>query len=237
MESNNTLAGLPEPGIITSKTEAQLAAAEAAGELPTKALVCASDSDVLEWCPNSSERRIVGAVISSGGQDYLVGTDGTQYPMIWMVGTIQEGMVAGEVQSRIEVDSGSDTVDHAEILWTTNCWYAGDPDVPDNALASQRFVDYAVDSEVYSTGVDGDASAESFSVLYPLLTNLFFALAGEASYTEAAGNTVTADEMVCMTFAESLGVIAVEIKLHSSRLGSTGSRYRQISVTPYSAAA
>lgn len=171
------------------------------------------------------------------GESFLIGPDGTTlYPATWVIGGIEEGYVAGSPQSAIQVDSGSDTADHAQVLWIANCTLAGNPDTEDDALASERMVDYATDSEVYKSGVDGGTSGESFALRYPAgLTMLHFGLAGGGSYTVAAGNTLTGTQMVLMTFPEADGVVAVEIKLLTATLGTTGKRYRQIMVTPYSA--
>jgi len=146
-------------------------------------------------------------------------------------------MIAGEPNALVAVDSGSDTTHHAQILWTPNCTLAGNPDSPDDALASARMVAYATEAEVYKSGVDGASSGESFALRYlGGLTQLHFGLAGGGSYTVAAGNVLTGTQMVRMSFPDAAGVIAVEIKLLTATLGTSGYRYRQIAVTPYSAA-
>lgn len=177
-------------------------------------------------------------LLVSGGVEYLVGADGvTQYPLVFVVGTIEEGAIAGTPNALVAVDSASDTTDHAQILWTVNCTVAGNPDTPDSALASTRFVAYATDAEVYKTACTGGTSSEAFFPRYPALWCIHFALAGGGSYTVAAGNTMTGTQMVLMTFAEADNCVAAEIRLGAARLGTSGYRYRDIIVTPYSAAA
>lgn len=168
--------------------------------------------------------------------DYLIGPDGTLYPLVFVVGTIQEGTIAGETNCLVAVDSGSDTTDHAQILWTVNCTLAGNPDTSDDALASSRFANYSTDSEVYKTACTGGTSSEALFPRYDALWMIHFALAGGSSYTLAAGNTCTGTEMVVMTFDEAANCVAAEIRLGASRLGTSGQRYRDIFVTPYSAA-
>lgn len=176
------------------------------------------------------------AVETDSGIDYLIGSDGTRIPLVFVVGTIEEGMIAGEPNALVAVDSGSDTVDHAQILWTVNCTLAGNPDTSDDALASSRFVNYATDSEVYKTACTGGTSSEALFPRYTALWSIHFALAGGGSYTVAAGNTLTGTEMVLVQFPEVANCVAAEIRLGASRAGTSGQRYRDIIVTPYAAA-
>lgn len=201
--------------------------------------------DLVYYLPPHQENLLIemghAARISSGiaevqSEQYLVGADGTLYPLAWVVGTIEEGMIAGAPQALIQVDSGSDTADHAQILWTANCLIAGNPGTPDSALASTRFAAYATDAEVYKSAVDGQASGEAFALRYPALYSLHFALAGGGSYTVAAGNVLTGTQMVLMTFPEEPPVVAAEIRLMTAQLGTSGYRYRKLVVTPYGAA-
>lgn len=185
----------------------------------------------------SVDTRISGgtsSITTVDNVDYLVGPDSTLYPLIFVVGTIEEGMIAGEPNALVAVDSGSDTTDHAQILWTVNCTVAGNPDTTDDSLASTRFVNYATDSEVYKTACTGTTSSEAFFPRYTALWSIHFALAGGGSYTVAAGNTLTGTQMVVMQFTEISNCVAAEIRLGASRAGTTGQRYRDIFVTPYS---
>lgn len=169
------------------------------------------------------------------GDSYLAGPEGTQYPMVWVVGALEEGSIAGSPRAMLMIDSGADDEDHAQILIAPNVWASGDPSTPDDALASTRLANYATEpTEVLATAIDGMATATAFERRFPLLTNLYFGLAGESSYTVAAGYTCTADDMVRMDFDEDDQVVAAQIRLASAYLGTTGMRYREIIVTPYS---
>lgn len=237
MQANQGLAGLPIPGIDSSRTEAELQALEDAGELPLKQLVCPSDGTTLYWCPTVSTRNAVGAVVTVDGVDYLVKSDGSLMPLLVVSGTPHEPTVAGTVEQVFTIDSGDDNEDHVELLITANAT-TGDPDTADTDLASARFSLPDGNALVFKTLVIG-ASAGPTLCFYGLTTMMHFALRGAGPYTQAAANVCTALQMVLMKWASTLEVNVVEVRIGTSfdsdGLQVGAKRYRQVTVTGYSA--
>lgn len=173
--------------------------------------------------------------VSINGVNYLILADGTQMPLAIMTGTPIEPKVAAAWEQIVELDHGSDA-DHVEILLTLNCT-TGDPDTPDTALASARFTDPDSNAEVVKTEIDGAAAGAVMSWYAPGgITCIHFGLRGSGPYTVAAANTLTALQMVVMTFADSLGVNAIEVRFGTAQVGAgSNNRYRSITVTGYAA--
>lgn len=172
--------------------------------------------------------------VSIDGVNYLILADGTQMPLAIMTGTPIEPKVAAAWEQIVELDHGSDA-DHVEILLTLNAT-TGDPDTPDTAIASARFTSPDSNAEVVKTEIDG-ASAGAVMAWYAPggITCLHFGLRGAGPYTVAAANTLTALQMVVMTWANSLAVNTVEVRVGSSTVGGgANKRYRSITVTGYS---
>lgn len=172
------------------------------------------------------------AVVTVDGAYYLTLSDGSLMPLSIMSGTPHEPEVAGVVQQVVSLDHGSDA-DHVEILMTFNCT-TGDPDTPDTDLASARFTSPDSNAEVIKTGVIGESGGyvEAYAAS---ITTLHFGLRGAGPYTVAAANILTALQMVVMTFAASLNINVVEIRMGSSTVGAgANKRYRTITVTGYS---
>lgn len=175
-----------------------------------------------------------GGVVSVSGVDYLILSDGTLMPLQIMAGTPHEPTVASIVQQVVSLDHGSDA-DHVEILWTFNCT-TGDPDVADTDLASSRFTSPDSNAEVIKSGIIGATSGAVLAYSSTSFTKLHFALRGAGPYTNAASNTLTALQMVVMSWADSLDVNVVEIRVGTSTVGGgSNKRYRTITVTGYSA--
>lgn len=238
MQANQGLAGLPIPGIDSSRTEAELQALEDAGELPLKQLVCPSDGATLYWCPTVSSRNAVGAVVSVDGVDYLVRSDGSLMPLLVVSGTPHEPTVAGTVEQVFTIDSGDDNEDHVELLITPNATTGGNPDGENTDLASARFSLPDGNALVFKTLVIG-ASPGPTLTFYGPITMMHFALRGAGPYTQAAANVCTALQMVLMKWASTLEVNAVEVRIGTSfdldGLQVGAKRYRQVTVTGYSA--
>lgn len=188
---------------------------------------------VVSSLPTAVPATSYAVVYSSGGINYLVMPDGTQLPLAIEAGTPEEPTVAGIVQQAVSLDAGSD-VDHVEILLTFNCT-TGDPDTADTALASARFTSPDSNAEVVKTGVIGASAGVVMAWYAPGgFTKLHFGLRGAGPYTVAASNTLTALEMVVMSWGDALGVNAVEVRIGSSTIGGgANKRYRTITVTGY----
>lgn len=171
--------------------------------------------------------------VAVGGASYLVMPDGTLMPLSIMSGTPHEPTVSAVVQQVVSLDHGSDA-DHVEILLTFNAT-TGDPDTADTALASARFTSPDSNAEVVKTAIIG-ASSGTVMAWYASggITKLHFGLRGAGPYTNAAGNTLTALQMVVMSWADALGVDTVEVRFGSPTVGGgVNRRYRTITVTGY----
>ncbi len=175
-----------------------------------------------------------GGAVTIDGINYLPLPDGTYLPLQILAGTPHEPTVAGVVQQVVSLNHGSD-VDHVEIMWTFNCT-TGDPDTADTDLASARFSSPSTNAEVIKSGIIGATAGTTLAYSSSSFTKIHFALAGAGPYTVAASNTLTALEMVVMSFANSLDVNVVEIRVGTSTVGGgSNKRYRTITVTGYSA--
>lgn len=176
-----------------------------------------------------------GGTVSVDGAFYLTLPDGTQYPLASVVGTGQEPTIASVKEMKVLFDAGSD-VDHAEIYYTLNC-YTGDPDTPDTTLASERFND--PNAEVIDLSMSG-GSAGAIVVHAPAegyITTVHFAFAGSGTYTVAAGNTVTALEMVEATFSSSMLIRSIIIYFGESAVsGGSNQRIRKATLVGFTAA-
>lgn len=172
--------------------------------------------------------------VTVDGVDYLLLPSGELMPLVIMTGTPQEPTVAGVVQQVVSLDHGSDA-DHVEILMTFNCT-TSDPDTADTALASTRFTTPDSNAEVVKTQIIGDSAGAVMAWYAPNgITKLHFGLRGSGPYTVAAGATLTALQMVVMSFDSSLNVNSVEVRFGTSTVGAgSNSRYRTITVTGYS---
>lgn len=171
--------------------------------------------------------------VLSGGIEYLVRSNGTLMPLSIMSGTPHEPTVAAVVQQVVSLDHGSDA-DHVEILLTSNAT-TGDPDTADTLLASARFTSPDSNAEVVKTAIIGASSGTVMSWYAPGgITKLHFGLRGAGPYTVAASNTLTALQMVVMSWADALGVDTVEVRFGSPTVGGgVNKRYRTITVTGY----
>lgn len=172
-------------------------------------------------------------VVAQGGADYLTLSDGSLMPLSIMAGTPHEPTVAGVVQQVVSLDHGSDA-DHVEILLTLNCT-TGDPDTPDTALASARFTAPDGNAEVVKSGVVGASAGTVMAFHAPGgITCMHFGLRGAGPYTAAAGNTLTALQMVVMQWADALAVDTIEVRIGTATVGGgANKRYRVITVTGY----
>lgn len=171
----------------------------------------------------------------SDGSYGFIDPDGNEYPLIFFAGTPQEGLIANVQTQHLMVDMGADSA-HSEILWTFNA-RQGDssPDTPDNDLAGARFElpdgNAYVEKTAMTGGVDGGIFP--YRILSGYLTQIHFAFRGGSNYTVAAGNTVTASQMVLVSFPNALGCTALEIRAGTSY--GPSNRYRDITFTAYSA--
>lgn len=176
-----------------------------------------------------------GGVVNVDGDEYLTLSDGSLMPLIFLSGDREESDVVGVRRSTLLIDSGG--ASHAQLLWTPNCTLAGNPLTADDALASQRFVDYATSPDVFATGIDGAGTSQLYLIRVPSgVSMIHFALAGEAGYTADADHQFGATTMGHMEFPdyETSPVVALIVTLLSSY---TAGRYREISIHPYSGAA
>lgn len=171
-----------------------------------------------------------GISLLPGGLYGFVAPSGQQYPLTFLSGVPQEGLVAGAVQQVIDIDAGSDTA-HAEILLTFQAT-TGDPDSPSTALASSRFASPDTNIEVWKTNFLGSTPEGQTVAFFASLTCLHVGLRGGSEYTLAAGNVVTGTQMVLMTWDSSLEISLVELRI-GSPTGVNG-RYRRLTVTGYS---
>lgn len=183
----------------------------------------------------SGEVVPLGGVTTVDGEDYLRLPDGSLMPLIFLSGDREESDVVGVRRSTLLIDSGG--ASHAQLLWTLNCTLAGNPLTPDDALASQRFVDYATSPDVFATGIDGAGTSQLYLIRASSgVSMIHFALAGEASYTADADHQFGATTMGHIEFPDhdTSPAVAVIVTLLSSY---TAGRYREVSVHPYSGAA
>lgn len=173
-----------------------------------------------------------GFYVDENGTMYLATGPSTYVPLAFLVGTGQEPTIAAVKEMKVLFDAGSD-IDHAEIYYTLNC-YAGDPDTPDTALASARFNDPT--AEVFDLSMSGGSSG-AIVIHAPLsgyLTTVHFAFAGSGTYTVAAGNTVTALQMVVATFSSALLIRSVVVYFGESAVsGGSNQRIRKASVVGF----
>lgn len=141
-----------------------------------------------------------------------------------------EPTIGTAVTQRVTIDEGSDA-DHAEILLTFNCGPLGDI-----AIASERFASADSRADVVKTAITGatpSGALLSFS-LPDGLTSLYVARRGEASYTLAAGATVTAAEAVAALWSGTLALRYATVNIGNSYVGGgSNKRYRDLIVTGY----
>lgn len=181
----------------------------------------------------SSGDLVTGAMYADeNGTMYLATGPSTYVPLAFLVGTGQEPTIAAAKEMKVLFDAGSD-IAHPEIYYTLNC-YTGDPDTPDTALASERFNE--LNSEVVDLSMSG-GSAGAIVIHVPLsgyITTLHFAFAGSGTYTVAAGNTVTALQMVVATWSSALLIRSVVIYFGESAVsGGSNQRIRKLSVVGF----
>lgn len=172
-----------------------------------------------------------GGTVSVGGETYLTMPNGDLMPLAYVIGTGYQPQIAGTPTGRVLIDAGSDTA-HAKILYTFNA-YGGDPDTADTALASARFVGYASNAQVIDLNITG-GSAGSITPHSPetgIITMVHLALPNAGPYTQAAGATVTAAEMVLCKWDSSLNITSVVLYIGESYVGGgSNQRYREVVV-------
>lgn len=175
---------------------------------------------------------VPGFYIDENGEMYLATSSSAYVPLAFLVGTGQEPTIAAVKEMKVLFDAGSD-INHPEIYYTINC-NTGDPDTPDNTLASERFTN--PNAEVVDLSMSG-GSAGAIVIHAPLngfITTVHFAFAGAGPYTVAAGNTVTALEMVVATFAAALEVRSICIYWGESAVsGGANQRIRKASLVGF----
>lgn len=177
--------------------------------------------------------QLATGVITVAGVSYLrVG--GALVPLAGVVGTGNQPMIGGAQTMQVTCDAGSD-IAHAKILWTLNCTNGVDPDTADTALASERF--NALSSEVYDLNIAGGAAGSIVTLSPPGgVTMVHLAFAGSGTYTQAAGATVTALEMVLAQWNSDLNVSTVILYIGESTVGAgANQRYRNIALMGFSA--
>lgn len=181
---------------------------------------------------------VVGSAVSldANGEPQLNMPGGrAPFKLTPLAGTPVAPKVAGVWQQVALIDAGSD-VAHAEILITANCTTGTDPESPSTALMSQRFAAPDDNGEVWITGITGAFATGALPTVEVAggLRLLHIALRGGSTYTQAAGNVVTASEAVLMTFDEEDGVNAFDVAI-APPTGTNG-RYRQLAVRGFKAA-
>lgn len=180
---------------------------------------------------DKDEEWALGSVVEQDGTDYLVGSDGTTlYPLPILASNQSEPLIGGVPSFKLTADAGSD-VDHAQLIWTINC---GLGIVPDDALASQRFVDYATNAEVFRSGIDGAGSSQQWLIDVPAgVSIVHFALAGAGSYTADADSTFGGSTMGVAILSEDDAPRYLMITaLSAYKGGGTNFRYREINLLP-----
>lgn len=197
-------------------------------------VINATAAEIAAW--SAAGNLVPGAIYFDSATQihFFAKTNSLYSTTVPVSGTPHEPTVAGVVQQVITLDHGSDA-DHVEILETFNC-RTGDPDTADTDLASARFTSPDGNVEVIKTAIIG-ASAGALQTYYTAggFTMIHFALRGAGPYTEAAGNTLTALQMVLMKWPSTLAVNSIEIRIGSATIGGgANKRYRQIVVTGYS---
>lgn len=166
---------------------------------------------------------------NSDGRDVIIGPDGLEYPMTPAVGTYAEAEILGTKACVVTLDSGNDANAHNDWAITYDCTLAGQPGVPDDDLAVERFV-REDPNEIVITGLSG--SVDAGIVYFPEFTTLsmlHIAQLGGTTYPDSADATCRLNEKVRVDFPD--GTIALEIQARSPT-GAEG-RYRQIIITPF----
>lgn len=173
------------------------------------------------------------AVVSVDGQPYLK-LPGGAMPLAGVIGTGEQPRIADVQTMQIVCDAGSD-IDHAKLLFTVNCTNGIDPDTADTTLASERFNELS--SEVYDLNIAGGAAGTIVPISPPGgITMIHFAFAGSGTYTQAAGATVTALQMVLAKWAASLNISTVLLYIGESTIGAgSNQRYRNIALMGFTA--
>lgn len=208
--------------------------------LDTKAnaLAAANYCNITGSAQNPSVLRPGGVIEAlSNGAMGIVMPNGATYPLALAGGTIRAPLLAGVAQMVVNVDAGSD-VAHAQVIltWNANGGTAA-PDTINNTLASDRFRAASTNALVVRTGVAGDTGGKTLSFESEAgvnLTTLHVGLIsnGASPYSVAASNTVTALEMVPLTFPNERNVVAARVLLAPHT--GTNNRARQIIVIGYS---
>lgn len=166
---------------------------------------------------------------SSGGLDYIVGPGGVIIPLTAAVGTYAQMLVAGTKQATIELDSGNDANPHNNWGLTYDCTLAGQPGVPHDSMAADRFV-RANPNEIIISGLPGNVMAGI--VYFPefnTLSMVHVAQLGGSTYPNSGTATAGLNQLVRLDCPE--GTIALEIQAREPT-GANG-RKRQIVFTPF----
>lgn len=195
--------------------------------VPIDMTLTATDRDITY----STTAGYGGAITTNDdGVDVLIGPDGTEYPLPILASNQSEPLIGGVPSFKLTADAGSD-VDHAQLIWTINC---GLGIVPDDALASQRFVDYATNAEVFRSGIDGAGSSQQWLIdVPPGVSIVHFALAGAGSYTADADSTFGGSTMGVAILSEDDAPRYLMITaLSAYKGGGTNFRYREINLLP-----
>jgi len=175
--------------------------------------------------------QLATGVITVAGVSYLrVG--GALVPLAGVVGTGHQPTIASAVTMQVTCDAGSD-IDHAKILFTLNCTNGIDPDTADTALASERFNEL---SEVYDLNIAGGAAGSIVTLSPPGgVTMIHLAFEGSGTYSQAAGATVTALQMVLAKWDSELAVSTIILYIGESTVGAgSNQRYRNIALMGFS---
>lgn len=176
-----------------------------------------------------------GGTVSVDGSNYLMLPDGSLMPLAPVVGTGHSPLIGGSPLKAVLLDEGSDAA-HAKLLYTLNC-YAGDPDTSDVDLMSTRFNEADTNEEVIDLSITG-GSAGSIVVHGPssgYITMIHLAREDSGAYTEAAGATITARQVVLAKFDSSLLVTSIILYIGESYAGGgSNQRYREIVVVGFS---
>lgn len=176
-------------------------------------------------------------VTNVNGVDYIRMSSGALMPLAGVVGDGEIPLIGGTPIAQVLLDEGSDA-NHAKLLITANCNIGPSGiDTPDTALASDRFNAGASNVEVFDYNIAG-GDAGSIVPIFPngggLLTMLHLARADSGTYTQAAGATITARQMVLARWDSSLGVIGAVLYIGNSyNGGGSNQRYRPIIIVGF----
>lgn len=172
-----------------------------------------------------------GSFTQQDGRDYMIGPRGELLAITPLVGTYGQAEVGGVKQAVVTLDSGDDGTPHGDWAITYDCTLAGNPGVPDESVAGERF-ERADPNEIIISGLPGNVMAGI--VYFPEFTTLsmvHIAQLGGSNYTNSGTATAGLNQFVRLDLPE--GTIGLEIQAREPT-GANG-RYRQIVFTPFMA--